>query len=326
MLCEQSAAETPAAQRRKAGYEMFKTYDEIIAACKRSTKQRTMAVAGAQDLPVVQAALRSHDEGIATPVFVGDAEAIRELIRSVDRNPADFHILHAAESEEAQAAVELVKDGSANLLMKGLIETRDMLRPIVAKENNLRTGKMMSHVVFFGDVPHYGKLFIQTDGGMVMYPTLEDKVGILENAVDTLLKMGYENPKVAALCAIEFLNPKMKESVEAAELQRLNREGVIKNCTVVGPISYDIAMSAEIARHKGFDCPYCGDFDVLIVPDMNCGNILGKCLTVTAGAKMGGIIVGAKAPVVLTSRGSSADEKFNSIAVAALTAAGSAGN
>lgn len=301
---------------------MYKTYGEIVAACKRSPKKRIMAIAGAQDLPVVQAALRAHDEGIANPIFVGDAEAIRELIRSEGRNPADFNILHAAESEEAQFAVELVKDGSANLLMKGLIETREMLRPVVAKENNLRTGKLMSHVVFFGEVPHYGKLFIQTDGGMVMYPTLEDKVGIIENAVDTLLKMGYENPKVAALCAIETVNPKMKESVEAAELQRLNREGVIQNCTVVGPISYDVAMSAEIARHKGFDCPHCGDFDVLVVPDMNCGNILGKSLTVTAGAKMAGIVVGARAPIVLTSRGSSAEEKFNSIAVAALTAAG----
>ena len=301
---------------------MFRTYEEIVQACKRCSKPRTMAIAGAQDLPVVQAALHAHDEGIAAPVFVGDAQRIRELIRSEGRNPSDFNILPAAQSEEAQAAVELVKDGSANLLMKGLIETREMLRPIVAKENNLRTGKLMSHVVFFGDVPHYGKLFIQTDGGMVLYPSLEDKIAILENAVDTLLKMGYEKPKVAALCAIESVNPKMKESVEAAELQRLNREGIIQHCTVVGPISYDIAMDAAIACHKGFDCPDCGDFDVLIVPDMNCGNILGKCLTVTARAKMGGIIVGAKAPIVLTSRGSSAEEKFDSIAIAALTAAG----
>lgn len=301
---------------------MYKTYGEIISACKRSTNERTMAIAGAQDLPVVQAAIRAHEERIAKPIFVGNASQIRELIRSQDRNPSDFNIVDASESAEAQAAVELVKDGSANLLMKGLIETRDILRPVVAKENNLRTGKLMSHVVFFGGLPNYHRLIVMTDGGMVMYPTLEDKVGIIENAVDTLLKMGYSQPRVAVLCAIEFVNPKLRESVEAAQLRQMNLDGIIKDCTVIGPISYDIAMSAPIALHKGYYCPYCGDFDILITPDMNSGNILGKCLTVTAGAKMAGIIVGAKAPIVLTSRGSSAEEKFNSIAIAALTAAG----
>ncbi|HWQ58410.1 MAG TPA: phosphate acyltransferase [Clostridia bacterium] len=304
---------------------MFRTYAEIIEALKQKKGARVMAVAAAQDAPAIEAALHARDAGIARPVFVGDALRIRELLRGMDRNPADFDILQADAGSEAQVAVELVKDGSANLLMKGMLETRDLLRPVVAKENDLRTGALMSHVVFFGEVPRCEKLFIQTDGGMVMYPTLEEKAGIIENAVDTLQRMGYENPKVAALCAIEFVNPKMKESVEAGELQRMNREGIIKNCTVVGPISYDIAMDADIARRKGFDCPYCGAFDVLLVPDMNCGNIMGKCLTVTAGAKMAGIVVGAKAPIVLTSRGSSAEEKFNSIAIAALTA-GAMGN
>ena len=303
---------------------MYRNYDEIVAAVKKSAVKRTMAVAGAGDMPVIEAALHAQKENIAEPIFTGDAAKIRELLRQKDANPSDYNIVNAAAGAEAQAAVELVKDGSANLLMKGLIETRDMLRPVVSKENDLRTGKLMSHVVFFGNLPRYDKLIVSTDGGMVMYPTLEDKVGIIENAVDTMLRMGYEKPKVAVLCAIEFVNPKMKESVEAAELKRMNQEGIIKNCVVEGPISYDIAMDASIARHKGFDCPYCGDFDILIVPDMNAGNILGKSWIVTGGALMGGIIVGAKAPIVLTSRGSSAEEKFYSIALAALTASGSA--
>lgn len=300
----------------------FNSYEDIVSACRKRAERRVMAIAGAEDAPVIEAALHAWDEGIAEPIFVGNAAKIKELLRRAGRNPSACGVVHAEEAQEAQRAVELVKDGSANLLMKGFIETRELLRPVVAKENDLRTGKLMSHVVFFGGVPNCKKLIVSSDGGMVMYPTLEDKVGIIENAVDTLIKMGYANPSVAVLCAIEAVNPKMKESVEAAELRRMNLEGTIKNCTVYGPISYDIAMNADIARHKGYDCPHCGDFDVLITPDMNSGNILGKCLIVTAGAKMAGVIVGARAPIVLTSRGSSAEEKFNSIAIAALMAAG----
>ncbi|HOG00530.1 MAG TPA: phosphate acyltransferase [Clostridia bacterium] len=301
---------------------MFRTFDEIVAACKKKPGGRVMALAAAQDASAIKAAFAALDAGIASPVFVGGAARIREIIRAGGRNPADFNIVQADEGTEAQAAAKLVRAGDANFLMKGMLETRDLLRAVVARENDLRTGALMSHVVFFGNVPNCRKLFIQTDGGMVMYPTLAEKAGIVENAVDTLLKMGYENPKVAALCAVESVNPKMKESVEAAGLQRMNREGIIRNCTVVGPISYDVAMDADIARRKGVDCPWCGDFDVLLVPDLNCGNIMGKCLTVTAGAKMAGVVVGARAPIVLTSRVSSAEERFNSIAVAALTAGG----
>lgn len=300
----------------------YRDFGEVVAACKNKPDRRVMALAAAQDAAVIEGALAAFDAGITKPVFVGDAAKIRELLRGRDRNPADFDLMQAQEGNEAQAAVELVREGSANFLMKGMLETRDLLRAVVAKENGLHAGGLMSHVVFFGDVPNYHKLFIQTDGGMVMYPTLEQKAGILENAVDTLLRMGYEDPKVAALCAVEFVNPKMKESVEAAELQRMNREGIIKNCTVVGPVSYDVAMDAQIAHRKGFDCPHCGDFDVLLVPDMNCGNIMGKCLTVTAGAKMAGVVVGARVPIALTSRGSSTEERFNSIAIAALSAGG----
>ncbi len=301
---------------------VYRSFEEITSACRLREERRVMAIAGAEDAPVIEAALLAWDECIAEPVFVGNAVKIKELLRRAGRNPSACHVVDAAPSNEAQYAVELVKDGTANLLMKGFIETRELLRPVVAKENDLRCGKLMSHVVFFGGVPNMKKLIVSTDGGMVMYPTLEEKAGIIENAVDTLLKIGYTKPRVAALCAIEAVNPKMRESVEARELQKMNEEGLIKNCTVVGPISYDIAMDASIAAHKGFACRHCGDFDILLTPDMNSGNILGKCLIVTAGAKMAGVIVGARAPIVLTSRGSSAEEKFNSIAVAALMAAG----
>lgn len=304
----------------KEASPMVRSFEEIVAACAQSKKVRRMALAAAQDGPAIHAALAAWDARIAAPVFVGDAQAIKALLNEQGRNPADFDILPAPAGREAEFAVALVQEGSAHLLMKGRLETRDLLRPVVAEGSNLRTGRLMSHVALLGGVPGTDKLLVVTDGGMVLYPTLEEKAAILENAVEALRKLGHESVSVAALCAIETVNPKMKESVEAAELQRMNREGLLVNCTVTGPISYDVAMDARIARHKGFDCPHCGDFDILLAPDMTCGNILSKSLILSAGARMGGVIAGARAPIVLTSRGSSAQEKFNSIALAALLA------
>ncbi len=299
---------------------MYQNFDEVTAAVKRSSVRRAVAIAAAQDAPVIEAALVAEREGLARPLFTGDGERIRALLEQNGKDPSAYEITDCPAGAEAQAAVELVKQGRANILMKGMLETRDMLRPVVAKENDLRTGKLMSHVVFFSGLPNYHKLIVSTDGGMVMYPTLEEKAAIIENAVEAMRRMGYERPKVAVLGAIEKVNPKMPATVDAAELQRRNEAGLIQNCDVIGPISYDVAMSREIARHKGYDCPYCGDFDALIVPDIDAGNILGKCLIVTAGAAMGGVIMGAKVPIVMTSRGSTAQEKFYSIAVAALMA------
>lgn len=300
---------------------MYKNFDELVKAVKASTAKRVLAVAAAEDEAVIDAALHARQEGIAEPVFVGDAEKIRAILDKKTGGSAAFDVVGAPGGEAGQRAVDLIRDGSANILMKGLMETRDFLGPIVKKENELRTGSIMSHVVFFG-VPNYHKLLMTTDGGMVMYPTLEDKRHIIDNATWALRAMGYEKPKHAVVCAIETLNPKMIETVEAAELQRLNEAGEIRDCVVVGPISYDVAMDKEIAHHKGFNSPYCGDFDCLIMPNMQAGNVLGKCFTVTVGAPMAGIIVGAKAPAVMTSRGSDANEKFYSIVMAALAAAG----
>lgn len=300
---------------------MFRDFDQLIEAVRRHPVKRVLAVAAAQDGPVIDAVVRAQREGLAVPIYVGNGQQIRELLRQRDVNPSDADVIHTPDGEAGQAAAALVRDGSAHVLMKGLMETRDFLGPIVKKENGLRTGRIMSHIVFF-QLPNYHKLLMSTDGGMVMYPSLEDKKSIIENATSAFHAMGYACPKYAVVCAIEKVNPKMAETVEAAELMRMNRAGEITGCTVVGPISYDVAMDASIARHKGFDDPNTGDFDCLIMPNMQAGNILGKCFTVTVGAPMAGVIVGAKAPAVMTSRGSDADEKYFSIAMASLMAAG----
>ncbi len=298
---------------------MYRNFDEVVTAVKQKGFRHSVAIAGAHDAPVIEAALRAERQGIAQPIFVGQGDKIKDILRSFDRNPANYNIINSHDSaQQAQTAVELIKDGSADVLMKGLIQTRDMLHPVVAKANNLRTGRLMSHVVFLSNVPNYHKLLVMSDGGMVMYPSIEEKVGIVENAVDAMRKMGYVEPTVAILAAIEKINPRMPATVDGDRLKRMNREGLIQHCVIEGPLSYDVAMDRAIARHKGAEGEHCGDFDALIVPDIDTGNILGKCLTVTARAEMGGIVMGCRVPIVLTSRGSSAEEKFFSIAIAAL--------
>lgn len=300
---------------------MYRNFAELTDAVRRLPVRNTLAVAAAEDRPVIEAALEADREGLAVPVFTGCAREIEGLIRACGQSPDRFRIIDTAHADACQRAVELVRDGEAQILMKGMLETKDFLGPIVKKENGLRTGHIMTHLVLF-EVPNYKKLIMHTDGGMIMYPTLEDKKHIIEEANDAFHAMGYTYPKFAVLCAIEKYNEKMIETVDAAALQQMNERGEIPDCAVIGPISYDVAMSREIAQHKGFFCPYIEDFDCLIMPNMQAGNILGKCYIVTVGALMAGIIMGAKAPAVMTSRGSSAEEKFNSIAMASLVAAG----
>ena len=301
---------------------MFRHFEDIAEAAKKLPVRGRIAVAGAADEAVLTSVLEARDEGIADPVLVGEAEDISSLLRQLGRDPEDFEIVQASRGEEGAKAVELVRNGKTSVLMKGMIETAELLRPVVNRETGLRTGSVMSHVGFFDRVPGTDHFIIQTDGGMLLYPSLEEKKAIIENAVSAMHAIGIECPKVAVLAAVETVNPKMTETVDADALKKMNQNGEITGCLVEGPISYDLAMSRDIADIKHYDCPWCGDFDILVVPNIAAGNLIGKCWTITCGALLGGIVVGAKAPIVLTSRGSSAEEKFYSIAVAVLVAEG----
>ena len=300
---------------------MFANFEEMVEAAKKNQKRRVVAVAGAADEAVIESTLKAKKEGVAEPILVGDGEKIKEALVNLGENVEDFRIVDCEFENIGQRAVELVQDGEADFLMKGMIDTKDILKPVVSKENRLRTGRVMSHLAL-NEVPGYHKLLGNTDGGMLVYPDLEQKKAIIENATEVLHNLGYEDPKFAVLCAVEKLTPQMTECVDADALQKMNESGEIAGCKVVGPISYDVAMDKHIADHKGFDCEYCGDFDVLVMPNMAAGNIFGKTLTVTVKAKMAGIIIGAKCPIVLTSRGSSAEEKYLSIVLAGLAATG----
>ncbi len=295
----------------------YKNFDELVEKVKGFPTMKKMAVAQSGDEHTLEAVLNARKEGIAHPILVGNKKNILEILKKLGEEVPDCDIYEANDDvEAAELAVKLVKEGKADFLMKGFLDTGVILKAVVNKENGLGKGGVMSHFSMF-DVPTYHKILVAVDGGMVTYPTLEQKKAIIENTVDTLVAMGYNCPKVGVLACVEKVNPKMPETVEARELQEMNERGEIKNCIVEGPVSYDCAVDGEIAKFKGFESKVAGDVDILVAPNIHAGNIMGKMLSVTCKAKMAGFIVGATCPIVLTSRGSSAEEKFLSIVVSA---------
>lgn len=274
-------------------------------------------MAAAHDEHALEAVIMADKNSIAEPVLVGDQPLIQKILAGFGVAENTYEIYHTEnDAEAAKKSIELIREGKADFLMKGKLQTADLLREVVNKETGLSQGRPMSHVAM-QEVPSYHKLLAVTDGGMMMYPDLEAKKSIVENAVEVFNKMGYENPKVGVLAAVEVVNPKMPEAVDGAELKRMNQEGIIKNCIIEGPISYDLAMNLESSKIKGYESPVVGDVDILVVPNITAGNILGKSLIYSAGAKMAGFIVGAKVPIVLTSRGASTEEKYLSLAISA---------
>ncbi|HWP50709.1 MAG TPA: phosphate acyltransferase [Clostridia bacterium] len=299
---------------------VYRTFEDIILAAKGKPQMARMAVAAAGDEHTLQAALKARAEGISQPVLVGDKAVIDSLLSELGEHvPAEDIFDVPDPTQAASKAVALVRAGSAHFLMKGLLDTSVLLKAVVDKENGLGKGGVMSHFTIF-EVPTYHKLLVPVDGGMVTYPTLEQKKCIIENTVNTMRDMGYDCPKVGVVTCVEKLNPKMPETVEADALKQMNQQGEITGCVVEGPISYDCAVSREIADFKGYESPCAGDCDILLAPNIHAGNIMGKMLAITCGAKMAGFIVGAQCPIVMTSRGSTAEEKYMSIVISALAA------
>ena len=299
---------------------MLRNFEEMAEMVKNNPVKKKLVLACAHDEHSLDAVNAAYKEGIIEPILVGKEEEIKNLIKEHGFEIGNAEIYNETDDiEAAKTSVRLIREGKGDFLMKGGMQTADLLKQVVNKETGLQVGKIMSHVGLF-EVPNYHKLVILTDGGMLLHPTLEQKVKIINNAVECLTSMGYESPKVAVVCAAEKLNKKAPESVDAAELKEMNTNGEIKDCIIEGPISYDIAISKEIADLKKFESPVAGDVDIMIMPTMAAGNMLGKSWVINGGGRMTGLVVGAKAPIVLTSRGSSADEKLYSIVFAAATA------
>ena len=292
----------------------LKNFDELIAKVKGGPR-RTVAVVEAHDAHALEAVIHASD--IVDAILVGDREKITGVLKELGESPDRFEIVEVPEGmHPSVCAAGLIHQGKADFLMKGKIMTGNLLKGVLAPEADLRSGGLMSHIII-AEVPGYHKLLCVTDGGMVTYPDLEKKKHIVENAVTFFHGLGYEKPNVAALCAIETVNPKMPETVDAAELKRMSLEGELPNCYVEGPISYDLAMVPEVSQVKGYESPCVGEFDILLCPEIVAGNMLGKCFVYTCGGRMAGIVLGCKVPIVLTSRGSSAEEKYYSLALGA---------
>lgn len=300
---------------------MIRSMHELLQQARVGGPGR-FAVAVAQDEYVLDAVVQAAAQGIAEPALVGDAEAIRATLESLGAPVDAWRILDEPDKAEAcQTAARLVRDGEADFIMKGIVDTAVIMRAILNRENELRLGGTISHDLVL-EIDGYDRLIHVTDAAMTVAPTLEQKVDLVRNAVGVAHALGTEFPKVAALCAVEKVNEKMPCTVEAAQLTQMCAEGEITGCIVDGPLQLDNAVSLEAARHKGIDSPVAGVADILLVPDIEAGNMLVKAAEHFAHAKKAGVIVGAKAPVALTSRASSAESKLYTIALARLIARG----
>ena len=297
-------------------------FDGLISKVKE-VEMKTVAVAVAEDDAVLEAVQAAKERGIANAILVGDEAKIREIGASLNMNMDDFRIINEPDNwQAALTAVKLAHDGEADMYMKGLMDTKSFLKSILDKEVGLRTGNPLSHVCVF-EVEGVKQLLFLTDVAFITYPSLEDKVHIIENTVKVAHACGIECPKVAPLAAVEVVNPKMPCTVDAAELTKMNEEGKITGCIVDGPLSMDIAIDPEAASDKGANSrKIAGDADILLFPDIHAGNLVYKTLVHTANVKNGCIMTGTKVPAILTSRSDTFETKVNSIALAAVVAEG----
>ncbi|MCK8061176.1 MULTISPECIES: bifunctional enoyl-CoA hydratase/phosphate acetyltransferase [unclassified Fusibacter] len=300
---------------------MIKSLNELIGAAKAQSKMR-LAVAAAEDADVLSAVVKAAEQGIVEPVLVGDSQAIGQLASELGLDISAYELIASQSLEEsAKLAVSLVSAGKADFLMKGLIDTAILLKAVLDKEIGLRTESQLSHVMVY-EVPNYHKLIYLTDGGMNIEPDLEAKAKILGNAVLVAKALGNQEVKVACIAAKEKVNPKMPVTVEARALQERGEKGEFGPGVIVeGPLAVDLAFSKEAAQIKKFESRIAGDTDIVLVPNIEVGNGIGKSLTYLAGASSAGIIMGAKAPVVLVSRADDYETKLNSIALGSVIAA-----
>lgn len=283
----------------------------------RERSGRKIALVAAEDEPALGAVADALKENIAEPVLIGCKEKILKIAGELNFDVSKVEIIEENNpAKSAKIGVELIREGSAHILMKGSVPTADFLRAILDKENGLRTGSLLSHIGFF-ETKFYHKLIALTDAAQNIAPELAEKVGIINNAVDLFHRLGVERPKVAALAAVEKVNPKMPASIDAALLAAMNRRKQIKGCVIDGPLALDNAISAEAANHKGIESEVAGDADLLFAPNIESANMLYKSLTYFAGAAVGAIILGAAAPIALTSRADTPQSKLTSIALAA---------
>ncbi|HOW23068.1 MAG TPA: phosphate butyryltransferase [Sedimentibacter sp.] len=287
-------------------------FDNLMKLAK-NTKPKKIAVAAAQDEDVLKALKAAMEENICLPILIGNKEKIIEISQEINLDLNGIEIMETKdEAEAARKAVSMVSSGQADIVMKGLLDTSLILKAVLDKEIGLRTGNILSHAAVF-ETDKYHKLFIITDAAMNIAPSALEKKQIIENTLPLCRALNIENPKVAVICAKEKVTDKMQATLDAQILVDMYKEGQIKGCIVEGPFGLDNAISKEAAATKGVKGQVAGDADILLMPNIEAGNVMYKTLTYLADSKNAGIILGAKAPIVLTSRADSDEAKLYSI-------------
>ncbi|MGB4291824.1 MAG: bifunctional enoyl-CoA hydratase/phosphate acetyltransferase [Bacteroidales bacterium] len=294
---------------------MLKKLDEIRTIIANEPVKK-LVLAAANDHDSLSAVLRAAKDGIVIPILVGDKEAIQNIASSYGYDISDLRIVHEPDTEKAvEISVKMASSKQAEILMKGKVGTSTLLKSVLNREWGLRTGKLLSHFALF-EVETYHKLIAVTDVAMNIAPNLQEKIAIINNSIDCLHKLGIALPKVAVLGAVEMVNENMSATLDAALLSKMNQRDQIKGCIIDGPLAFDNAVSVESARHKGIKSEVAGDTDLLLMPDIEVGNVLYKSLVFFAKAKVASVILGAAVPIVLTSRSDSEQAKYDSIMLA----------
>ncbi len=295
---------------------VLKTLNDLRRNIKEGPKKK-LVLAAAQDQHSLGAVVKAWKENIIEPILIGDKEEIQNICASNNYDISGLRIIHEPETEmSVEMAVKMVSSKQADILMKGMVGSSTLLRCVLNKEWGLRTGNLLSHFALF-EVETYHKVIAVTDVAMNIAPNLKDKIAIVNNAIACLNALGYSMPKVAVLGAVEMVNENMEATLHAALLSKMNQRDQIKNCIIDGPLAFDNAVSLESAQHKGIRSEVAGDTDLLLMPDIEVGNVLYKSLVFFAKAKVASIILGAMVPIVLTSRSDSEQAKFDSILLSA---------
>jgi phosphotransacetylase len=294
-------------------------YERLLARCERLDPIPT-AVAHPCEATALSGAVEAYQRGLIMPLLVGPAASIEKTAASAGIDLKKLEIIDVPHSHAAaEKAVALIREGRAEILMKGSLHTDELMGAVVSRDGGLRTARRISHV-FLMDVPTYHKPLVITDGAINIAPTLEDKIDICQNAIDLAISLGVERPKVAILAAVEIVTSKMPATIDAAALCKMADRGQIKNGILDGPLAFDNAISKEAAETKGIQSPVVGDPDILFAPDLEAGNMLAKQLSFLANADSAGMVLGARVPIILTSRADSVRSRIASCAVAVLVA------
>ena len=298
--------------------EFPKEYESIVTKARAGEKRMRVALAGADSESILKGLFEAEADGFVEPILIGNYKRIKEMLERLGLKDRNYDLQPVDDSTNVvQFAIEMIKSGNADCLMRGNTSTRDLLMPVLNKANHLiREDRLVMHVVFL-KIPGYDKLLAVSDVTLLINPNAEGRREVLKNIVRALRVFDIEHPNIALLAMVEKPSFQMRDTVEDQTMVRQHAIDPIEDCNLVGPIAYDLIMSKEAARLKNYDCPYCGEFDGIVVPNLMCGNVMTKVLQYNGGATACGILVGARIPVAITSRSDDPDKAFLSLAASA---------